>query len=127
MGQDMGRGSTRDGLPVLCWSLHIWGGTSTGCLSPGCSYLCFSHQSHSCAESSGLRETINGKVSLWGWWSPGYWTGMARSSAKVRCKHISTGRCEIQLLQVSVVADDMAVGDSRGLGGLGKTLGEASS
>lgn len=72
-------------------------------------------------------ETIHGKVSLWGWWSPGCWTGMARSSAKVRCKHICAGRCEIQLLQVSVVADDMAVSDSRGLGGSGKTLGEASS
>lgn len=122
MGQDVGRGSTRDELPVL-EPPHL----GRNILSPACSYLCFSHHSHSCAESSSLRETINGKVSLWDWWSPGCWTGMARSSAKVRCKHICAGRCEIQLLQVSVVADDMAVGDSHGLGGLGKTLGEASS
>lgn len=32
-------------MGCLCWSLHIWVGTSMGCLSPGCSYLCFSHHS----------------------------------------------------------------------------------
>lgn len=93
MGQDMGRGSTRDGLPVL--EPPHWGGTSTGCPSPGCSYLCFSHHTHSCAEASVFRETRSGEMSLWGWWSPCCWTGMARSSVKVRCKHICAGKCEV--------------------------------